>query len=135
MTGDIRVDRMRIERLTNHQHGFSVRMALVAWATWSLAFVLTTTTVRSIVHRTKEAGGAMYGPLTLSILVGVSWSAIAWHRWIPLMGAIALMPHVLVTAAMAVRPPPVKRLRQVGQGLLVASAAAAGVLGAGLHRG
>ena len=30
MTGDIGVDRMRIKRLTNHQHGFAVRIALFA---------------------------------------------------------------------------------------------------------
>jgi hypothetical protein len=30
VTGDIGVDRVRIERLTNHQHGFAVRIALVA---------------------------------------------------------------------------------------------------------
>src|ERR1035438_4613591 len=30
VTGNIDVDRMRIKRLTNHQHGFAVRIALVA---------------------------------------------------------------------------------------------------------
>lgn len=111
--------------------GAPLQLALLAWATWVVAFELATTAIRAVIHRRADpephtALAAISVACVLTALVGAA------AGFLPFVVGLALLPVASLVAWMAFEKPHPKQLKQLGWWLAAASTGTLLALGIGL---
>ena len=104
--------------------GVEARSAAGAWLVWVLGFGVATFAVRDAIAHLKGRRSLLRRLLPIAVAVGLAVGAAASG----VMGAArvaAAGPMLLVSLALALRPPHPRRLRRVGWVLVLASIATA----------
>jgi hypothetical protein len=117
----------------------SIGVGVQLLALWSLSFLVGTFAVKGLVARRKDGGRGLRASLAASTVGAVCWiSAALALNWPPLLLAAGL-PSPIVASVIALRPPPMTRVRTVGLSLAGGSVLSlALVMGAStdaVHRG
>ncbi|MEM1030924.1 MAG: YwiC-like family protein [Myxococcota bacterium] len=104
--------------------GTAASLAVAAWLAWSLAFAITTSTVRRVIATAKgrphRAEALVLGLSSLGLVATALVAPVAW----------AMSPLLVASWWLALRPPPVRRLKRVGWTLVAFTVVAALALAA-----
>lgn len=103
--------------------GRTQREALSLALLWLLAFILTTTTVRGVAHRTRDNGAQLRQAAFSLCLILAAVTAFTRAGLLPNWLALCLLPTALPVLYLVLRPPSARHMRVVGWSLVGSGAA------------